>query len=183
MKAWRRVSIDEPVKIGWRYLTNKTFLTPAGDEARFYTYEKVGIRHGAVIALTDDNRVVIAKQFRPGPEKVMHELPGGNINDGEDPQNGVMRELLEETGYTSDKVEFLGKTYKDAYHNATWYFYMARDCYKVSNQKLDETEFVDVELISIEQLIQNAMSSQMTDAVALLFAYDRLKEIMKDKEK
>jgi ADP-ribose pyrophosphatase len=177
MKTWKRIALAPPVKIGWRYLTRKVFRAPNGDEQEYYTYEKVDTRHGAVIAITEDKKVVIAEQFRPGPEAVMQELPGGVIDEGEDPQAGVMRELLEETGYTSEQFEFLGLTIKDAYSNATTYFYLALNCRKVADQKLDSGEFVEVKLIDIAKLIANAKTGQMTDPAAVLLAYDNLKQL------
>jgi len=180
MQPWKHVKEPEIVKVGWRTLTRKTFLQPDGKEAEYVTVGDLAPRHGAVIALTKDNQVIIAEQFRPGPEQIYQELPGGNIENGEDPEEGVMRELLEETGYASDTVEFLGEARKDAYMNATWYFYLALNVQKVSDQRLDSGEFVHVREISIEQLIQNARESKMSDAQAVFLAYERLKSITKE---
>src|SRR6201999_896495 len=63
-----------------------------------------------VLALTDDDRVVILRQFRPGTERVYLEIPGGMIDPGEDPVSGAIRELAEETGYTGGTAEIIGKT-------------------------------------------------------------------------
>ena len=58
----------------------------------------------AVFALTTSNQVILARQFRPGPNAVLDELPGGAIEGGETPEQAGERELLEETGYRG-KVE------------------------------------------------------------------------------
>ncbi|MCL2038255.1 NUDIX hydrolase [Candidatus Saccharibacteria bacterium] len=132
---------------------------------------------GAVIALTPDNLVVIAEQFRPGPNKVMLELPAGFIDPGEDPKAGTMRELLEETGYASDDVEFLGASHWTAYENLESHYFLARDCRKVANQSLDPDELINVKLITIDELIDNATNDLMCDKAAILFAYEKLKKI------
>src|SRR5690349_3163193 len=54
-----------------------------------------------ILAITKDQKVVLVRQYRHGVKEVLLELPGGVIEDGEDPLAGIQRELLEETGYTS----------------------------------------------------------------------------------
>lgn len=177
MKPWKNLTEPEIIKVGWRTLTRKTFERPDGVEAEYVTVGEPGARHGAVIALTQDNKVVIAEQFRPGPEEIMLELPGGNIESGEDPQQAVLRELKEEVGYATEEVEFLGTIRKDAYANATWYFYIARNAKQIHDQDLDEGEFVNIKLVSIAELITAAKTGKMSDAQAILMAYDQLMEI------
>lgn len=180
MQPWKHLKEPEEIKVGWRTLTRKTFERPDGVSAEYVTYGGTSDRHGAVLALTSDNMVVVAEQFRPGPEIIMFELPGGNIEKGEDPQEGVMRELREEVGYTSDDVEFLGEVCKDSYMNARWYFYLARNCKKVSSQALEDGEFVNVRLMTIDDFLAAAKESRMSDAICVLMAYDRLQEIKRE---
>lgn len=182
MQPWKHLKPPETIKVGWRTLTRKTFERPDGKDAEYVTMGGLGARHGAVIALTADNKVVVAEQFRPGPEMIFQELPGGNIEHDEEPRAAVMRELHEETGYVSDEVEFLGEARKDAYMNATWYFYIARNCREEHDQKLDDGEFVDVKLIDVDRLIKNAKESRMSDAIAIFLAHDHLKQIQKEKK-
>lgn len=184
MKQFTKTS-SEIRKVGdnfKRAVEVKKFRTEDGDNHEFTTFGLMNSRSGAVIALTPDNRVITTYQFRPGPERWMYELPGGGINEGEKPEVGALRELREETGYISDKVEFLGKLdARDAYMNGDWYYYLALDCQPSrAGQELDVTEFeqgVEVKLISIEELINNAKTSQMTDPVAVLLAYDKLRQL------
>lgn len=61
------------------------------------------------VALTKEGKVVMVKQYRHGIESVDLELPGGVLEAGETPQQGVEREVLEETGYRFEKVEYLAK--------------------------------------------------------------------------
>jgi len=180
MEPWKLTEEPETIKVGWRTLVRKTFVQPDGETAEYMTKEGVDSRCGAVIALTPDNQVVVAEQFRPGPEKVLQELPGGGINPDEDPRAAVLRELREETGYVSDEVEDLGTVYKDAYTNAIWHFYLAKNCRQDHSQELDEGEFVTVKTISIEQLLANARGAMMTDTEAVLLAYDQLRDLQKE---
>ena len=177
MKLWKRIEPTTVQKVGWRTVVSKTFIDNRGNQHVFDIFGNEGQENGAVIALTPDNRVIIVQQFRVGPEMIMDELPGGGIESGEDKQQAVERELLEETGYKPGNMEYLGAHHKDAYMNAVWHFYLATDCKKVGEQKLDYEEDIEVKLISIPQLLDNARHDRMTDPIAVLWAYDKLMNI------
>ncbi|MDQ3094192.1 MAG: NUDIX hydrolase, partial [bacterium] len=131
-------------------------------------------------------KVITVSQYRPGPEKMMDEIMGGGVeNEDKSFQEAAIREMKEESGYAPGNVIDLGTVYKDAYNNATWHYYMATDCVKTAEgQKLEESEFADVKLISVEELIKNARNAKMTDVEAVFLAYDelmKLKESLDDK--
>lgn len=182
MEPWKKIVADEEIKVGWRCLVKKKFEQPDGESAEYVTKDRMGSVSGAVIALTMDDKVVIAEQFRPGPEKIMQELPGGGVNPDEDHQEAVMRELLEETGYTSKDVQHLGSVYKDAYSNTLSEYYIARECIRTELQSLDEGEFVNVKLITVDELMHNARSAMMTDSEAVFLAYEQLNAIKQAEE-
>jgi ADP-ribose pyrophosphatase len=178
MKAWKRVEPTTVTKVGWRKITSKTFVMSSGETTVFDTLHSDGQEFAGVLGLTNDNKVIIARQFRPGPELVMEELPGGFVDAGETPEQSARREFLEETGYEVGSMRYLGKFYKDTYMNATWHAFLALDCVLRAPQKLEaEEEDIEIATISIEQLLKNAKTGKMTDAVAVLLAYDTLKEI------
>lgn len=179
MQAWKRTEPTVTTKVGWRTIVSKTFTMPDGSKAVFDTLHPDGQEFVSVIALTPHRKVLVAKQYRPGPEKYMHELPGGFVDRGETPEESIVRELREETGYTPITLRYLGAFHKDTYMNAVWHVFIAHDCKKDVSQQLEEEEFIDVEEISIEQLIFQAKNDAMTDHAAVLMAYD---ELMKLKE-
>lgn len=177
MKPWQRVEPTKVTKVGWRTITTKTFLMPNGEETTFDMLHRDGEEFAAIIAITGDKKVVIARQYRPGPEMVMDELPGGFVDPGETPEVSAKRELLEETGYCAEDVRYLGSIHKDTYMNATWHVLIATDCKKVAEPELGYTEHIEIDLISIDQLIINAKTDKMTDHAAILLAYDELMKI------
>jgi ADP-ribose pyrophosphatase len=180
MQPWPQIKEIVVTKIGWRTLITKTFMRPDGIEAEYVTFGNVGRIATATIALTADNKVVLAKQFRPGPEKIFYEIPGGMVDKSEDYEVAARRELLEETGYEASTMELLGKVYKDAYTNTIWYFYLARGCKDTSRQYLDDGEFVEPVIATITELFEYGRTGQMTDVEALFLAYDVLKNIQKE---
>lgn len=179
MQPWPRAEEPETLKIGRRVIVRKVFIQPNGRKAEYYTRGAIGARSGAVIALTKDNKVVVAEQFRQGPERVQQDLPGGGIGSDEDPQEAVMRELREETGYVSDDVTLLGTTHNGAYDNTTMYFYLTRNCRQLHDQALDDGEFIQVKEITVDQLFENARNDRMGAVDGLFLAYEELRPLLK----
>lgn len=183
MKAWKRIEPTTMTKVGWRKITTKTFILPNGKTDTFDTMHPDGQAFANVLALTPDHKVVIVRQFRPGPEKILDDIPGGFVDRGEDPEVAARRELLEETGYKAGKVEYLGTYHKDVYMNATWHAFIAYDCILEKERELSEAEEgSEVDLITIEQLIDNAKHDKLQDHGVIVMAYDTLKALQK-KEK
>src|SRR5258708_12836834 len=64
--------------------------------------------YAAVVAITEEQHVLIVRQYRPAVEHDTLELPSGLVDPGETPEEAARRELLEETGYEAGEVEVLG---------------------------------------------------------------------------
>lgn len=110
-----------------------------------------------VIALTKEQEVVLIRQYRHGVQDVLWEFPGGVVEDGEDPTDGVRRELLEETGYSVSNLVEVGKYYPNpALQNNLMYCYLAFDAEKVGGQHLDAAEEIEVQLVAFAELIAMA---------------------------
>src|SRR5258706_8400600 len=95
------------------------------------------------LALTTHDMVLLVRQFRPGPEAILLELPGGGVSPGEDPALAAARELLEETGYRGE-LELAGSSWHCAYSTMRTYHFVARQCVKVQEPTPDDQEFLEV---------------------------------------
>jgi 8-oxo-dGTP pyrophosphatase MutT (NUDIX family) len=128
-----------------------------------------------VIALTKKREVVLVKQYRHGVGQILLEIPAGIMDSDDDsPLQTAKRELLEETGYTSEKVIEVGRSYPNpATHNNLAYSFLALDVEKVGQQHLDETEEIEVSLIPFDDFIALAKQGELPQALhiaALFFA-------------
>lgn len=172
--AWEKLS-EEPIKVGYKHVTRKLFKLPNGTEAEYTTWYKAGLVSVATVAVTSLGKIVIAKQYRPGPELLMYELPGGGVEPGEDLAVAAARELLEETGFASDEpFVAIGKNCADAYTNNINHYFVAKNCYKQDEQQLDDTEFIEVVELDPSELLIHARNGLVSDAPALLFAAEYL---------
>lgn len=162
---WEEVSTEHIVKDEWIDFRRSAFRFPDGRIFEpYYTYSR---RNYVIIVPSDEEgNYLLVRQFRQGIRKVTIEFPAGGIErkdgkeyGGEDDLNtedalaAAKRELLEETGYTSDEFVHLltipaNATIADNYAH----LYMAKNCRKVAGQSLDEMEFLNVEKYTAEEI-------------------------------
>ncbi|MBI5352979.1 MAG: NUDIX hydrolase [Chloroflexi bacterium] len=125
-----------------------------------------------ILAVTKDQQAVLVRQYRHGAKKVLLELPGGVVEDGEDPMDGIRRELMEETGYTSANMIEVGRVYPNpAMQTNQLFCYLALDAEKIGVQNLDAGEDIEVQLIPLTELTHMARKGEFSHAlhVAVLF--------------
>ncbi|WP_374193067.1 NUDIX hydrolase [Streptomyces sp. AV19] len=146
------------------YLTAgcRTYLQPDGRESDWDVLD--GVPTVAVVALTDDEQGVLVRQFRPGPGRVLAELPGGQVAEGETVEHAAARELLEETGYEAGSLEIAMCTYLASYATHMRYAVLARGCRRVGNPKPDPEEFLEPVALPLPEYVAHLLGGQLTDA-------------------
>lgn len=146
-KGWEKVK-EEIAYLGYRNIVKKTFRLP---NQKIIDFDIVQVpSFVSIAALTLEREVILVEQYRPGPEKVLLSFPEGQIDQNEKPEDAVKRELLEETGYRASQVRFL-KEIPTAYSNNKKLCFLANNCVKVQEQRLDDTEFINVKKMSIPE--------------------------------
>lgn len=132
-----------------------------------------------VIAITADGKFVMVKQYRHGLGIVETELCAGVVEDGEEPLEGARRELLEETGFGGGDWELLTVLCPNpGSQNNLSYSFIARGVEKISDQHLDDTEDIKVELLTEDEVRALLLTDTMKQALmaAPLWKYFALKD-------
>ena len=128
-----------------------------------------------IVPILDDGRLVLERQFRYPVGRVMLEFPAGKIDPHEMPLATAQRELREEAGYVADRWQHLGTVHPEiGYSSEVIEMYEATGLSHVGAQ-LDEGEFLDVVLMTEEELLAAFDGGDVTDGktVAALFAWQR----------
>ena len=98
-----------------------------------------------VISLTPENEIILVEQYRFGTEKHSLEPAGGVCDPGEAPLESAKRELLEETGYSTEEWYSLGKVASNPAMQTNYtHTFLAKNCVKTNNQRLDDAERIKV---------------------------------------
>ena len=117
-----------------------------------------------VLALDGENRALLVSQFRYPYQEVLRELPAGKLEYGEDPREAAVRELREETGAVPGAFSSLGELYPSpGYCGEIIRMYLARDL-SFGSTDLDEDEFLNVERVPFDKLVEQVLSGEIRDA-------------------
>jgi ADP-ribose pyrophosphatase len=130
-------------------------------------------------AVTPENEVVIARQYRHGIGRISLRLPGGLLEPTEDPILAAQRELREETGFVSNQWESLGHFVPDSnYRCGQAHLFLAREAKKVAEadaEDLEEMEIIRMPLAQVVQELRDGNVVSLRGAAAIALAAARLR--------
>ena len=122
----------------------------------------------AIVPLTDDGNVLMVRQYRYPVEEELLEIPAGKLERGEDPLECAVRELSEETGCEAGELVFLGATYPSpGFCEEILYIYLAKNLV-YGEAHPDEDEFLSVEAVHIDALIDMIMDNSLPDGKSIV---------------
>ncbi len=122
----------------------------------------------AIVAITDDNKIVLVKQYRKAIERELYELPAGKIEIGETPLDCAIRELKEETGYSVDSLKLIHKYYTTpGFSNQMVFIYLAKNLIP-GESHLEEDEFLEVYEIDREEAYNMVISNEICDSKTVI---------------
>jgi len=141
-----------------------------GAEASFFVVENPDWVN--VIALTEKSEVVLIEQFRHGAEEIVLEIPGGMVDTVELPEAAARRELLEETGFSSDEFVFLGKSRPNPALQNNWiHHFLALDCRKTEDTNFDEHESIFTKIVALSEIENLIRDEKFTHSLAVAAFY------------
>lgn len=137
----------------------------------------------AVLAVTDDNKIVMVEQYRKALDKIIAEIPAGKLEEGEDPKVCAERELEEETGYGCKEMEWLISFYTSpGFADELVHLYIAKGLEKKENAaQPDEDEFVNLMEVTLEEALILLEEQKVYDAkTAYAVQYLQLQEALRE---
>ena len=136
------------------------------------------IRHpgaSAIVPLTDDDRVLMIKQYRHAVGGYIWEIPAGTLDGHEDPLDCAKRELIEETGYEASSWKCLGAvTPVPGYSDEKIHLYLAQEL-RPGKQHLDLDEVLEVHSLSLERILGMIAGGEIQDAKTIAGLFLTLK--------
>ena len=175
---WKILKSEYLFKDLWFTVRKDTCETPDGKiVSPYYVYEFP--TWVTAVALTEDGKVILERQYRHGIGETNYEIPGGCVDDTDkNYEEAIARELLEETGYTFTHYEYLGKTCANPSTNNNWmHMYLATGGKKVKEQELDHNEDIDIHLASLDELKQLLRDNQIIQSMhvtSIMYALEKL---------
>ncbi|MBN9428032.1 MAG: NUDIX hydrolase [Burkholderiales bacterium] len=117
----------------------------------------------AMVPIFPDQRILIERQFRYPLRRTFIEIPAGKIDPGETSLQTAQRELVEETGYRAAEWAFLTQLNPAiGFADEVMDVYLCRDLTQ-TEQKLDDEEFLELELVTLGWLIDELRAGRLTD--------------------
>lgn len=124
----------------------------------------------AIVALTEEGRICLVRQYRTALGRVTVEIPAGKLAAGEDPLECANRELLEETGMIAERMAFLTTiASSDGFCDELIHIYMATGL-TFAKSSPDDDEFINVDLVEVSELVDAVLDGRIEDAKTVVGA-------------
>ncbi|GAE25447.1 ADP-ribose pyrophosphatase [Halalkalibacter wakoensis JCM 9140] len=130
----------------------------------------------AILPITNEGKIILVRQYRKALGKTIVEIPAGKLEKGEDPLDSARRELEEETGYKTSKLDFLLSFYTSpGFADELIHLYIT-DKLEKGKTNMDDDEFLDILEVSLEEAEQMVKDQTIHDAkTAYAILYLRMK--------
>lgn len=180
IKPWKTLNSEELAKFGYfRLRKDKCELPDGRVMPGYYTIEFNDWVN--IIPVTKNKKIVLIKQYRHSVGEVTIEIPGGSAHpkDNEPMEKAAVRELEEETGYTSSRIEFVGSHHPNpALLSNRMHTFIAWDVEKTKPQELDPFEDIETFEATFDELNELIYSGKISHSIILgsiLIAQKKLK--------
>lgn len=134
-----------------------------------------------IIAITEDDSLILVRQYRKAVEDFLLEIPAGKLEVNEEPRETGVRELQEETGYVAGEIKYLMDFYPSpGFTDEKISIFLAEDLVKVGENP-DEGEFIEIEKVHIDDLESMIKKGEVLDGKTIIASYIARDYISKNK--
>ncbi|GGL46655.1 NUDIX domain-containing protein [Sporolactobacillus putidus] len=134
----------------------------------------------AIIAVTEDEKMLLVRQYRYPLDKIIYEIPAGKLEPGENPDDSAMRELEEETGHQCEQLERIASFYSSPGFSDELLNIYFTNTLTNGRQHLDDDEFLEVYAVDLGEAVQMVRDHRIADAKTVYAVqYMQLKAMQK----
>jgi 8-oxo-dGTP pyrophosphatase MutT (NUDIX family) len=143
-------------------------MNPQNSDARPSFYVLNAPEWINIIALTPENEIILVEQYRAGIDRLTLELPGGMVDAGESAEEAAKREMLEETGYSSENWSYLGKVSSNpAILSNYTHLYLAEASEKTAQQHTEGNEDIEVHTLPLDRFLELVSNGTVHHAIVV----------------
>jgi len=175
---WKLLKSEQLFKDMWFSVRKDVCEKPDGSiVSPYYVYEFPD--WVTALAITEDGKVIMERQYRHALGVTCFEIPGGCVDDT-DPslEAAIARELEEETGYTFKNFEYLGKTSANPSTNNNWmHMFLATGGKLTGKQTLDHNEDIEVHLMTMDELLELVYRGEIVQSMHVTTIFHALRKL------
>ena len=121
----------------------------------------------AIAAFTDEGKMILTKQYRHPLRMLIRDLPAGGMKDGETPEQAALRELEEETGYTAEKLEWIGRfNWNPSNMSGTVEIFFSKSLKPKGSFNPDE--IANIELVDFSKVLDGVLRGEYIDSALII---------------